>query len=219
MNEPQIMSKELKKQFLKEEQLPKPEEQLLQKNLLDDSNIQTVLGKIKKAYIRSIIGEQNLPFFIEYIKEVITFINHDKNTEELQIYGKITGTNANYCNCKIVVQISPYVERKTYESIDQVDMSFDELLANCSTISFHHFRNFTTNYYKGLFDTKEKAEMFIYYMKVFARDILNYSNIFFSISEESDSGLRYYCEKNCKNIFEVNNRRNGHKITYYCEIL
>ena len=174
---------------------------------------------MKRCVVRSIIDDATVPYLTEFIRLVISLINSKKNVNELRIYGTITNRSSNYCACKISIVKNYAITVSDYCDISSSHMSFDELLGNCSTISFHHFSNVTSNYYKGLFDTVEETELFIKAMKYFATYALNYSNLFFSISQESDSGLRYYCEKNCTEIYQLENKRNHHRITYYCEKL
>lgn len=187
--------------------------------MLDDKNVQQVIARLRKAYISRLSRTSDIPYFIDYLKALISFINPDKNTDELYIYGSVTNNNSNYCACRIDITRNPEIDNISYRNTQYITMNFDELLGTCSTVSFHHFHNVTGGLYPGLFNDIGKTDLFIYGLKYYMKEFLGYSNIFYSISQESDIGLREYCDKNCKKLFEFKNRRTTHDVTYYCENL
>lgn len=107
----------------------------------------------------------------------------------------------------------------------QVNFYISEVLGNCSTVSIHHFKygNLVTYDDKyeesGVFETHEQFVKFMLCLETILGDLARYSNMFYTISRESDNSFQKYCFENAKQIDEFTSKRNSHKITYYSKRL
>ena len=91
---------------------------------------------------------------------------------------------------------------------------------NCSSIGIHHFDgNFAPNSamygnQEAIFDSSDKFKLFLAEMEELAR-IFGYSNILYTVSNESNKDFKSYVEATATKIDSFTNKRSQRVINYY----
>ena len=155
----------------------------------------------------------------EYFSCVIKHLNPTLN---FKVYVDETLRGQNYISWNIKIAVGQDMD--TIYGDESANFSIEELQGNCSSVGIHHFNGpflKGDNIYgnnKYIFSKQEQADVFIQ-AAVDLCKMFNYTNILYTISQESNKALTAYVEKNAKEILEFKSKRNQHIIKYYSQLI
>lgn len=158
--------------------------------MTEKSTRNTIISKAIEKFVIDIIGKL---YKNEKLKPIVSI---DKTIDANYFAGKIT----------IACQY-PY-----YWGLRSSIFYIEELNKNCSSCTIHHMNNISL-----LTSNIEEYKIFMYFIKKLIYDILGYTAILTTVSNESEGLFRDYHE-NMKPLQTFVNQRNGHTINYYLEI-
>ena len=151
-----------------------------------------------------------------YIDNVINFLRGDfkmkSNVKNLHDSAHYVSYRINIFDYNLDLSRSYYTANASFK--------MEELHSNCSSIGIHHFDgNFTPNpslynNQQAIFDSPDKFKLFIAEMEELAR-IFGYSNILYTISNESDKVFAEYVKATATQIDSFTNKRSQRVISYY----
>jgi len=155
----------------------------------------------------------------EYFSCIIKHLNPTLN---FKVYVDETLRGQNYISWNIKIAVGQDMD--TIYGDESANFCIEELQGNCSSVGIHHFNGtflkgdniYGTNKY--IFSKQEQADVFIQ-AAVDLCKMFNYTNILYTISQESNEALVAYVEKNAKEILEFKSKRNQHIIKYYSQII
>ena len=150
-----------------------------------------------------------------YIDNVINFLRGDF---KMKSNVKNLHDSAHYVSYKInIFDYNLDLSRSYYTA--NASFKMEELHSNCSSIGIHHFEgDFAPNSNSygrpPLFKDAETFKVFIVEMEELAR-IFGYSNILYTISNESDKVFAEYVKATATQIDSFTNKRSQRVISYY----
>lgn len=105
-----------------------------------------------------------------------------------------------------------------------VKIDIEELHNNCSSVGIHHFNGSIYNYYNYsnsnsyLFSDEKDVKLFLDEMVEICK-IAGYSNILYTISNESNKSLEEYAKEKGKEILSFTNKRTKNVVKYYSQLI
>jgi hypothetical protein len=151
-----------------------------------------------------------------YIDNVVNFLRGDF---KMKSNVKNLHDSAHYVSYRINIFDYNLDLTRGYHAAN-VSFKMEELHMNCSSIGIHHFdSNFSPNAgiygnQEAIFDSGNKFKLFLAEMEELAR-IFGYSNILYTISNESNKDFKSYVETTATKIDSFTNKRSQRVINYY----
>ena len=151
----------------------------------------------------------------DYLKNVISYLRKDN---EIEVAFSLLHNECNYACYE--VNIFDYDPHKTNYTRLSLSFKIEELHSNCSSVGIHHFSGpfiRTRDTYSTevtLFENQQTFEKFMVYLEELIL-IMNYSNILYTISNESNKALSEFVSKTAKEIDRFKNKRSTREIVYY----
>jgi hypothetical protein len=151
-----------------------------------------------------------------YIDNVINFLRGDF---KMKSNVKNLHDSAHYASYRINIFDYNLDLTRGYH-VANVSFKMEELHMNCSSIGIHHFDgNFAPNAgmygnQEAIFNSSDKFKLFLVEMEELAR-IFGYSNILYTVSNESNKDFKSYVEATATKIDSFTNKRSQRVINYY----